>query len=366
MCFSPSMPAASAGARWTLARALGARTEACAAVVYGKTAERALEEGWRLGIDCCAVCGAPETEASVECEACEAVVYCCEAHKSKDKGVHAAVCPILRLSGDLDVETVEKATVKQGVKRVVAALARMSADERSRALTSWKPLLRLADGCSEAVQRRIGDVLSYPLSVFAAHARFPQVRRALSTDTSTVHVHFVGASKAECGISFAWRTLPPSCQLDVPLVVTFVGLDVPKRLHGADKALGGPSRARFHRGDYHSFAASEASPCLIVGCNMGLSCPDYDWSSSLRAIAAANCPLLVTTNTLPELSMEQEVLTDAFGFRFSGMGENPFACPCPAQSGTMANDVYRKNELISVFLPPIAPRERGRKRPRGG
>jgi hypothetical protein len=117
---------------------------------------------------------------------------------------------------------------------------------------------------------------------------------------------------------------------------------VPEELHCGEKDLGQGSRAVFWKGDYHEFvkgnAATTRNPGLVVGFNMGLSCPDYDWSATLALLSRSRSPLLTLTNTLPELSMEQEVLEEA-GMTCAEALPNIFPCPCPMQSGTVANDV---------------------------
>ena len=97
-----------------------------------------------------------------------------------------------------------------------------------------------------------------------------------------------------------------------------------------------------------------APPDVIVGFNLGLTCPDYDWTASLRSFSACAAArprsisplvLMLASNSFMELSLELEVLENCVPHRTSTVfvqRSNPFRSP-PQQSGTMANDVYYKN-----------------------
>ena len=120
----------------------------------------------------------------------------------------------------------------------------------------------------------------------------------------------------------------------------------------------------------------------IFGFNLGLTCPDYDWATSAAALAQPRTspssvatlgkPLLMITNTLMELMMDRECLEDDHGvvlletkkkrkkilmssssssscdkeMRFGT--RNPFSWIPWRQSGTLGNDVYRKNSHIAA------------------
>ena len=129
----------------------------------------------------------------------------------------------------------------------------------------------------------------------------------------------------------------------------------------------------------------------VFGFNLGLTCPDYDWADvALLATCEATVgkPLVMVTNTLMELVMDRDVLEDDHGVAIlsppepaggeedefgggSGGGdfdeygelddgefgaENPYAWIAWRQSGTLANDVYRKNSYIgSGIIVPSSP-----------
>ena len=121
----------------------------------------------------------------------------------------------------------------------------------------------------------------------------------------------------------------------------------------------------------------------IFGFNLGLTCPDYDWATSAAALAQQRTapssvatlgkPLVMITNTLMEIMMDRECLEDDHGvvlletkkkrkkslmsssssssscdkeMRFGT--RNPFSWIPWRQSGTLGNDVYRKNSHITA------------------
>lgn len=328
----------------------------------------------------------------MECPACKAIVYCSKACKNKDDGVHSAVCEMLRTEGDLNDVEVKRNEVAAAIKAFNKQLGKECAEQMfsspvphtssgAAAATSgasesrqagleqsskWEHVFRAAEPSNSAtsdvhaaaILKRFADAMSYPLSVVAASSIFPLARRALTRrQDEDVHVHVLGASEtAECSFVSAWRSAVKCFHLlgtgPSSLFVSFVGLDVPERLHNTEKSLGGESKARFFRGTYDAFRAEHSTtpPALVLGYNMGLSCPDYNWTPTLRVLARLGCPIVVTTNTFMELSMEQEILESKARMACEGVSENPFPCPCPAQSGTVANDVYRRNQWFGIFF----------------
>lgn len=94
----------------------------------------------------------------------------------------------------------------------------------------------------------------------------------------------------------------------------------------------------------------------------GLSCPDYDWIPTLEAIRTVaarksaagkvpvEIPLVTTSNTMLEATIEQSILADAIDgctMCESGLSMNPFVSLEALQSGTLANDIYRKNTTLT-------------------
>ena len=249
-----------------------------------------------------------------------------------------------------------------------------------------KPATHGEDGCSEAVHalKALGEALSYPLSIVAASWLFPVVKYALmlgvgggrgshpsDAPTAPAQVHVLGASRGECAArGAAWWTVGYGCNLDRPgAAITLVGTDVPSHLHGVSRGVGGAShtpKVSFHRGHYHDFvelltetnraAAKDEDgedvpgPCLVFAADAGFASPDEDWELTLRTVRRAGCPLVTANSTLVEVSMEQEALEEA-GYELGGMSRSPFAFPVPHQSPGCANDVYRKNEWLAVYVP---------------
>jgi len=126
-------------------------------------------------------------------------------------------------------------------------------------------------------------------------------------------------------------------------------------------------------------------PCdAVFGFNLGLTCEDYAWDLGDLAAAAEGLPLVLVTNTSAEASVDVECLEHDHGLRLrkryssraaappaddapasgggggsggaagSGSGSpgaaelpmNPFAWQAWRQSGTLGNDVYRKNSHV--------------------
>ena len=105
-----------------------------------------------------------------------------------------------------------------------------------------------------------------------------------------------------------------------------------------------PEKDVFLKSDHHSFA-----PDIIVGFNMGLTVSEYDWASSIEAAvllaASHDAPFLATTSTLQEAAFEQEAL-EFYGLTCKGLATNPFLSLETVQSGTLANDIDRRNTML--------------------
>jgi len=102
---------------------------------------------------------------------------------------------------------------------------------------------------------------------------------------------------------------------------------------------------------------------VVFGFQLGLSCPDYDWSDSLDAVARHGVPLVITSSTLTEQCLELSILAapptksrrsaPSYGYRVLVPPEvNAFASRQVLQSGTLANDVYYKNTCVAALYVP--------------
>lgn len=105
---------------------------------------------------------------------------------------------------------------------------------------------------------------------------------------------------------------------------------------------------------YSSFREkSPGVPDVIVGLNMGLSCLDYDWATSLQAMlcglgAGQRLPIAFATASYEELLEEVLLLQQHCNFKLAESIENVWAWPLLLQSGTTACDCYRKSSWLCV------------------
>jgi len=95
---------------------------------------------------------------------------------------------------------------------------------------------------------------------------------------------------------------------------------------------------------------------------MGLSCKDYNWNNSITKFINTShitsnlgenrdipVPLLICSNTLDEIKDEIGILKQN-GFKYTAIYQNPFSPLQILQSGTLANDVYRKNRWMAPLV----------------
>jgi hypothetical protein len=94
--------------------------------------------------------------------------------------------------------------------------------------------------------------------------------------------------------------------------------------------------------------------CLVVMYNPGVSCQDYDWSEALMAVGATQAPLLVTCSTQEELLAEVEIFEQA-GFTLREFERVSLGSLVWLQSGSIANNLYRRNTYAFVCAPPPPP-----------
>ncbi|GAX75590.1 hypothetical protein CEUSTIGMA_g3034.t1 [Chlamydomonas eustigma] len=206
----------------------------------------------------------------------------------------------------------------------------------------------------------------------------------------------LGAShSAELSHLHMWKILEGCC-MGANLCLQFVGPEVLAELHGTEKKLSEKLVATFWKGEYGELVnillglnrhgrTKEGTrkdercgeqvtglptclrlwPDVYVGYNMGLTCQDYSWNSTLKAlcsvwkekmtssqgIAPFKLPLIVTANTYMEAIMEQEVLCASKGtWRLAApVMANPFLSLELMQSGTLGNDLYRKNAWLACY-----------------
>ena len=202
-----------------------------------------------------------------------------------------------------------------------------------------------------------------------------------------VEVLVLGASAAECRVAPCemWSLRRAGGQRGAGLRLTFVGPEVPAELHGTTVDASSTARSggevrrtalRHFRGTFESyltfgvrlFASPKASAKkmktkavdyqhdsgaladAVFGFNLGLTCPDYTWSLSALGDMLEGVPLVLVTNTEGEMRMDLECLEHNHSVRLrkAVTAPNPFAWLAWRQSGTLANDVYRKNSFVAA------------------
>ncbi|PNH05804.1 hypothetical protein TSOC_007915 [Tetrabaena socialis] len=193
------------------------------------------------------------------------------------------------------------------------------------------------------------------------------------------------AGDAELADPASWQVVADAAGNDVRIL--FVGPEVPDDLQGTE-AQHGRVATRFVQSTYDELLAgcsgggaelvpaAAPGPDVYLAFNPGLTCPDYDWNRTVgaltRAASAAHddtsegqqrraqpC-LVVATNTRMEALMESEVLLE-LGWRPEAPPEcNPYTSLKPLQSGTLANDLYRKNAVWGCYTYGRGRRRQGR------
>ncbi|KAG2442653.1 hypothetical protein HXX76_002737 [Chlamydomonas incerta] len=172
------------------------------------------------------------------------------------------------------------------------------------------------------------------------------------------------AEDAELADLAAWQVVAAALDTDVRIV--FVGPQVPERLAGMGAQYGRVAM-RFVQATYDEMAGGkvagvdpsslDGSAVVFLAFNPGFTCPDYDWGATLDAIGArsaggrggAGAVLVVATNTRVEALMDCELLLER-GWRPAGGAEhNPYTSLQARQSGTLANDLYRKNAWLVAY-----------------
>lgn len=249
-------------------------------------------------------------------------------------------------------------------------------------------------------------ILSYPLTALHLCKLLWVSQPPVATESGSVTLCILGAETAEVEHLQVWELF--AAAVAVPVCLQFIGPGLEEGLHNTSVPLGKGSSCVFWKGEYHSLLLKvkqgKASgiiegllraPRALLGFNLGLTCPDYKWEVSLRSLKRAvkkrwwggglmgSLPLLLSSNTYVEADMELELLRDlgwqatARPVRCSGAGggdardsgdpkcgsacgsgadgiveDEPFRNPFHSfeilQSGTLGNDVYRKNSWLTV------------------
>merc|ERR1719510_763287 len=105
---------------------------------------------------------------------------------------------------------------------------------------------------------------------------------------------------------------------------------------------------------YHEFSKQSdfVAPDAVVLFNPGLTCEDYNWKETLQVFASLGAPLILTSGTLMECSVDCEILEDDHSFTTVQEPElNEYGSLNALQSGTLAPDCYFKNKAVALLCP---------------
>lgn len=269
-------------------------------VIYSSARQRLREDdSLRLGHNCCAVCA--KTKNLIKCRACESIVYCSRKCASRDQNIHAMSCVVLRTIDDEE----------DGCDHCDFVLKKL--DYKA----PWVSSLIASDPCAAELTMRDLSLLSYPLSL-----------GFMLTLVNAKHVLVVGAGRAECSVP-CWSAVAGRLQS-----LTFLGPELTK--HSTRRR----GKIQFVRGKFVD-PPSHDEDTVVVGFNLGLTCPDYDWTSA----PFSRCRSLVLfSNTRTELQRDFKQLKRLH----STIMQNPFHCPRWRQSNTLANDIFRKHTVFAT------------------
>lgn len=334
----------------------------------------------KLGFNACCACA--KINPSVECRACRRVKYCSTECRDKD--------------AQLSSNAVMEEDQAMGHSSVVCALLRLcQADENAEDPDST---------VDEASQDRVqSEHESYPATLANVLLDGPcfKVMLARCMEKELV-IHVIGASvDAELwggspeNLYTVWAAYADALQELAEknrlktIRLCFIGPDCPKKQVAAERSIpfsrkGGSSCQLIistHKNTYSRKLFQKDSPLfkpdVVCFFNPGFTCPDYDWSETLKCLDYGTS-FIITTNTemegigdiqfllehkllpsLPPIAAEIMERNDLVVDEESSevvFGENPFAGNRVRQSGTMANDLFVKNRwlLAGVFGKPMA------------
>ncbi|GFR41103.1 hypothetical protein Agub_g1748, partial [Astrephomene gubernaculifera] len=182
------------------------------------------------------------------------------------------------------------------------------------------------------------------------------------------------AADAELADLASWQVVATALGRDVRIL--FVGPEVPDELAGSGAQQGrvamrfvqstydalllagnGPAGGAPAAGGGAAAGLAARAPDAFLAFNPGFTCPDYEWDATLAALGRAassrgGAPpprLIVATNTQMEGLMEAEMLGECGWQPATQLARNPYTSLKAIQSGTLANDLYRKNAWLVVY-----------------
>jgi hypothetical protein len=286
----------------------------------------------------------------VLCRKCQRVSYCSSGCRTADSSAHRPVCPFLqRCTSEAELEE-----CKWGLTSNIDQLVQKSRSASRTALTGWASMRALASEASLFIDDAMCVGLSAPITLQNAlhllSCQRPPLLDLTAYGCRALVVHVAGAAAIEAAApAEAWTMLPFTPSLHVHLVGP--NLQPSSAVSGVAASM---STVTCNATSYDSFRASnpDVADC-IVGLNMGLSCLDYDWIASLRAMLCGlkdgqRLPIAFSTASYEELLEEVLLLQQHCGFKLAESSENVWAWPMLLQSGTTACDCYRKSSWLCV------------------
>lgn len=310
-----------------------------AAVIYPPARPRLARSGarLRLGINCCGVCARRVRKARhglIRCRECSRALYCSPRCLQLDHPVHYASCLLLRTTDTNPASVAAPATdhpqlVAQALHHSTLSwlLARPNFIRHG-----WTAaLIAAAPSCANLSLHDL-SILSYPLSLALVATLLP------TTSSQKHRVWVVGAGPAECAV-------PRTCWLALADRITDLCFVGPEVNHDDIVSIGGV-RIEYRRDCFHTL---DKRATLVIGFNLGLTHPDYDWSHA--PLLLGNHHLALFSNSRVELNAEIDLLRHKHGSKstVAVVSRNPFHCPLWRQSTTLANDLYRKHSWLAFL-----------------
>lgn len=384
-------------------------TECCHTVLPEAKANLDTDGSLCPGVNCCALCASPSSETV--CEGCQYVRYCGPEHQAADAEVHGKVCSILHTYGTAATVPVEDDAVKTVVEDLIIKCTQGTSTLQSWSSlldisedASKSP--EDSDGVNAdstehgrmteqlAVASSASSYLSGPLTLAHALVTIPELVSLVQSSKASgkpLRIAVLGADEAECTHWEAWQVVGAAA--GCPLLLQLVGPEVPDALHLTTRHLASKVTLAFFMRTFEELVTGierkwqalpeelTEEPQLLFGLNLGLTCPDYNWNHALAAaeriarrqgqgqeqeqqstiaenetvdgqVPVQQTPqgllLVSTTATLQEAEAETDDLVERGWTVVLEPESNPFLSLEVQQSGTMANDVYRKSSWLSA------------------
>jgi hypothetical protein len=266
-----------------------------------------------LGITTCAVCGKIKNEM-IKCKKCNYILYCSKEHQSKDKKIHEMSCPYLQELNEDDNQIFTQKEIVKGLKNF----------KINNILDSPTNLFM-----DNSFGRLISNYLTFPLTLEYI------LKKHEIINPKTIHI--IGASFQETQYFGIWKEISKNIEK-----LIFIGPELPKNYQTTHNLF---------KMKYNEYVSSNSyeKPDLIIGYNMGLSVPDYDWKESIEKMYAST--IIITSHSKDEILMDFcEIEANLEDSKIKVYPQlNPYSSKQIYQSGTLANDIYKKNMYYMII-----------------